>query len=67
MAPSILIAVPLAATASSPWPYIALMLAGFAVGIAGHVIRSKATVATGIGMIFIATVLLPIFTQGFGS
>jgi hypothetical protein len=44
----------------SPRAYIALMGLGFIVGTAGHVVRSKALVAAGILMIFLATVLLPL-------
>jgi hypothetical protein len=44
----------------SPRAYIALMGIGFVVGTAGHIIKSKALVATGILMIFLATVLLPL-------
>jgi hypothetical protein len=44
----------------SPRTYIALMGLGFVVGTAGHVVRSKALVAAGILMIFLATVLLPL-------
>jgi hypothetical protein len=44
----------------SPRAYIALMGLGFVVGTAGHVVRSKALVAAGILMIFLATVLLPL-------
>jgi hypothetical protein len=44
----------------SPRAYIALMGFGFVVGAAGHVVRSKTMVATGILMIFLATVLLPL-------
>ena len=44
----------------SPRAYIALMGIGFVVGTAGHVVKSKAMVATGILMIFLATVLLPL-------
>ena len=44
----------------SPGAYIALMGIGFVVGTAGHVVRSKALVAAGILMIFLATVLLPL-------
>ena len=36
------------------------MLGGFVIGIFGHIIRSKAAVALGIGMIFLATFLLPL-------
>jgi hypothetical protein len=44
----------------SPRAYIALMGLGFVVGTAGHVVKSKALVAAGILMIFLATVLLPL-------
>jgi hypothetical protein len=41
-------------------PYLALMLAGFIVGTAGHIYKSKLTVGIGIFMIFAATLLLPL-------
>jgi hypothetical protein len=44
--------------------YIALMFLGFVVGVAGHVVHSKAMIATGIGMIFLAVFLLPLVVQG---
>jgi hypothetical protein len=44
----------------SPRAYIALMGIGFVVGTAGHIIKSKALIAAGILMIFLATVLLPL-------
>jgi hypothetical protein len=44
----------------SPRAYIALMGIGFVVGTAGHIVKSKALVAAGILMIFLATVLLPL-------
>ena len=50
----------LAAFSPSPVPFIVLMAAGFLIGVAGHVYRSRPLVATGIGMIFIATLLLPL-------
>ena len=43
-----------------PLPFIALMGLGFVIGIAGHVYKSRTVVATGIGMIFVATLLLPV-------
>jgi hypothetical protein len=43
-----------------PLPFIVLMGIGFVVGIGGHVYKSKTAIATGIGMIFIATILLPL-------
>jgi hypothetical protein len=44
----------------SPNAFIALMGIGFLVGTAGHIVKSKAIVAAGILMIFLATVLLPL-------
>jgi hypothetical protein len=44
----------------SPRAYIALMGLGFLVGTAGHIVKSKTLVATGVLMIFLATVLLPL-------
>ena len=41
-------------------PYISLMLAGFAVGIAGHLTRSRWLVAIGIMMVFFAAFLFPL-------
>jgi len=41
-------------------PFIALMGLGFVVGVAGHIYRSNTVVATGIGLIFVATLLLPL-------
>jgi hypothetical protein len=49
-----------AAFSPSPVPFIVLMAIGFIIGVAGHVYRSRPLVATGIGMIFIATLLLPL-------
>jgi hypothetical protein len=43
-----------------PLPFIALMALGFAIGVGGHLYHSRAAVATGIGMIFVATLLLPL-------
>jgi hypothetical protein len=45
---------------SDPLPYIVLMGIGFLVGVTGHVYKSKTVIATGIGMIFVATLLLPL-------
>jgi hypothetical protein len=43
-----------------PLSFIVLMGIGFVVGVGGHVYRSKTAVAAGIGMIFVATILLPL-------
>jgi hypothetical protein len=48
----------------SPTPYIALMVAGFVVGVAGHLVRSRVVVGLGVLMIFAATVLLPLEYAG---
>ena len=53
-------AMPLAAFDPSPTPFIILMALGFLIGTAGHVYKSKTMVATGIGMIFMATLGLPL-------
>ncbi len=41
-------------------PYLTLMVVGFAVGIAGHIYKSRLVVGLGILMIFAATLLLPL-------
>jgi hypothetical protein len=41
-------------------PYLTLMVVGFAVGIAGHLYKSRLVVGLGILMIFAATLLLPL-------
>jgi hypothetical protein len=52
--------VPLAAFNPSPTPFVVLMAVGFVVGAVGHVYQSKTLVATGIGLIFMATLGLPL-------
>jgi hypothetical protein len=47
--------------------YIALMFIGFVVGIAGHIVRSKTLIATGIGLIFMAVIVLPLIFLGGGG
>ena len=49
-----------AAFEPSPLPFIALMGLGFVVGVAGHIYKSRTAIVTGIGMIFVATLLLPL-------
>lgn len=46
-----------------PEKFMALVLIGFAVGILGHLFKVKTMVATGILMIFLATVALPVYLQ----
>ena len=50
----------LVAFSPSPLPFVVLMTLGFVIGVTGHVYRSRPLVATGIGLIFIATLLLPL-------
>jgi hypothetical protein len=44
----------------SPGPYIALMLAGFAIGVLGHLTRARWLVAAGIFLIFLGALLFPL-------
>jgi hypothetical protein len=48
---------------SDPKAFVALILAGFLVGTLGHLFKSKTMVATGILMIFLATVGIPLYLQ----
>jgi hypothetical protein len=45
-------------------PYVIGMALGFAVGVFGHVIKSRTLIATGIGIIFVVAVLLPLLRVG---
>jgi hypothetical protein len=49
----------IAASGPSPVPLLVLIGLGFVVGVCGHVVRSRAVVATGIGLIFLGSLLLP--------
>ena len=51
---------PLAAFDPSPAPFVVLMGLGFLLGATGHVYKSKTLIATGIGLIFMATLGLPL-------
>ncbi len=44
----------------SPGPYIALMLAGFAIGILGHLAKAKWLIAVGVILIFLGALLFPL-------
>jgi hypothetical protein len=48
---------------ANPLPFIVLMAAGFVIGVAGHVVRARSLVVVGIGLIFLATFLLPLATN----
>ena len=41
-------------------PYVALMVAGFVIGVLGHLSRSKWLVAIGIALIFLAALAFPL-------
>ena len=45
---------------TDPRPFVAMMLAGFVIGVFGHIIRAKGLVALGIGLIFLATFVFPL-------
>ena len=45
---------------TDPRPYVAMMVAGFVIGVVGHIVRSKALIVLGIGLVFLATFLLPL-------
>jgi len=40
-----------------------MMAAGFVVAVAGHVVRARSLVALGIGLMFLATFLLPLLVN----
>jgi hypothetical protein len=45
---------------ASPLPALVLVGLGFLVGIGGHIARNNAAIATGVGLIFIGSLLLPL-------
>ena len=45
---------------TDPGPYIALFRIGFLLGVFGHLFRSKTMVATGVALIVMATIVLPL-------
>jgi hypothetical protein len=48
---------------SNPTPLIVLMAVGFLVGVAGHLTRTRSAVIVGIGLIFMATFVLPLLAK----
>ena len=50
----------LAVVDPSPLPLALLVIAGFVVGGLGHIYRSKTAIATGIGLVLLGTVALPV-------
>ena len=45
---------------TDPRPFVAMMIAGFVIGIFGHISRSQGLLALGIGLIFLATFVFPL-------
>jgi len=54
---------PLAAELSI-WPFLVVFCFGFAIGLFGHLISSNRTIATGIALVFLATVVGPLLVYG---
>ena len=48
-------------------PYLITMVAGFAIGIYGHAMKSRLVVAIGILLVFLATALIPIALNIFSD
>lgn len=48
---------------TSPGPYIALMMIGFAIGILGHLSGARSLVAAGIVLIALGALLLPLLAN----
>jgi hypothetical protein len=47
----------------SPTPYITLMLAGFAIGILGHLARARWLIAAGVILVFLGALLFPLLAN----
>ncbi|HEV2771114.1 MAG TPA: hypothetical protein VGV40_13100 [Solirubrobacteraceae bacterium] len=45
---------------ANPVPFVIMMLAGFLIGTAGHLVRSRSLVVLGIGLIALGAFLLPL-------
>lgn len=45
---------------ADPKPFVFIMVVGFVIGVLGHITKAKGLVALGVGMIFIATFVLPL-------
>jgi hypothetical protein len=48
-------------------PYLIGIVLGFAVGAFGHLVKSNTLIGTGIGIIFLVAVLLPLLRFGDAS
>jgi hypothetical protein len=47
--------------ATDPKRYLILLGIGFAVALLGHLTRTRTLIATGLGLVFLATFLLPLY------
>jgi hypothetical protein len=47
--------------------FVAVMIAGFVIGIFGHLMRSRTLVVVGILLVFLGTVALPLLVFGSGT
>jgi hypothetical protein len=45
---------------TSPDPFIAMMIAGFAIGVFGYLAGSRVIVAIGVAVVFLATLVIPL-------
>ena len=48
---------------ADPTLFILMMVAGFVIAVAGHIVRARSLVALGIGLIFLATFVLPLLSN----
>ena len=48
---------------SEPEAFLALIILGFLIGTLGHIYKAKTMIATGIVLIFLATVGIPLYLQ----
>ena len=48
---------------SDPRPFVFMMAFGFIMAVVGHIVRARALVGIGIGIVFLATFLLPLATN----
>ena len=66
MIPGDLPALPSQDVATDPKRYLILFALGFLIALFGHLTRTKTLIAVGLALIFVATVLLPLYFH-FGN
>jgi hypothetical protein len=54
-------ALPSQDVATNPKRYLIVLAVGFVIALIGHMTRTKTLVAAGVALIFVATVLLPLY------